>query len=67
MAQKVKTAGKKPAKSKINKGDSLMCEVCGLSIVVEDVGGVEIAEENALLCCGKPMKKKVSKAKMTKK
>ncbi len=67
MAQKAVALKKKTAKRKINKGDSLVCEVCGLSVVVEDIGGVAIAEENALLCCGTPMKGKTGKAKVTKK
>jgi hypothetical protein len=54
-------------KKKVNKGDSLECEVCGLSVVVEEVGGIVVAEETTLLCCGKPLKKKVTEAKSTKK
>lgn len=67
MAQKEAAPEKKTAKRKVNKGDSLVCEVCGLSIVVEEVGGVAVAEESALLCCGKPMKEKAGKVKATKK
>jgi hypothetical protein len=67
MAQKAATPKKKTAKKKVNKGDSLVCEVCGLSVVVEEVGGVAVAEESALICCGKPMKEKAGKAKVTKK
>ena len=59
MARTVKRQAK--AKRKINKGDSLVCEVCGLSVVVEEVSGIAVAEESVLLCCGKPMKEKASK------
>ena len=52
---------------KVIKGDSLECEICGVSVVVEEVGGGAVAEETILLCCGKPMKKKVSNAKSAKK
>ena len=57
MAEKA-AAGKKTAKRKVNKGDSLVCKVCGLSVVVEELGGIAVAEESALLCCGKPMKER---------
>jgi hypothetical protein len=67
MAEKAAVPQKKTAKRKVNKGDSLVCEVCGLSVVVEEVGGIAVAEESALLCCGKPMKEKATKAKATKK
>ncbi len=67
MAKKVATTEKKTSKRKVNKGDSLVCEVCGLSVMVEEVGGVVVAEEEVLLCCGKPMKKKAGKVKVTKK
>jgi len=67
MAEKAAAPEKKTPKKKVNKGDSLVCEVCGLSIVVEEVGDVAVAEESALLCCGKPMKEKTGKAKVAKK
>ena len=72
MAQKVtsgakKTAAKKAAaQTRKSRGDSLLCEVCGLSVVVETVGDLSISRESALLCCGKPMKAKVTKAKTSK-
>ena len=31
---------KEPTKKKLNNGDSLKSEVCGLSVVAEDVGGI---------------------------
>jgi hypothetical protein len=67
MDEKAAAPGKKTAKRKANKGDSLVCEVCGLSVVVEELGGIAVAEESAMLCCGKPMKEKASKTKVTKK
>jgi hypothetical protein len=51
---------KASTEKKVIKGDSLECENCGISVVVEQVGGGAVAEETILLCCGKPMKKKVS-------
>jgi len=65
MAEKAATKEKKTAKRKINNGDSLVCDVCGMSVIVEEVGGVPVAEETVLLCCGKPMKTKASKTKST--
>ena len=67
MVVKKASTENKTTKKKVNKGDSLTCEVCGLSMVVEEVGGIAVAEETMLLCCGKPLKKKVTKAKSTKK
>jgi hypothetical protein len=67
MARQVAAPGKKAVKNKTSKGDSLVCDVCGLSVVVEEVGGMVVAEESALLCCGKPMKAKAIKAKTSKK
>jgi hypothetical protein len=63
MAVKTATTAKKAAKRTVNNGDSLTCEVCGLSVVVEEIGGVPVAEETVLLCCGKPMKAKAGKTK----
>lgn len=73
MAQKATTQVKvvrkpavkaKPATStKVAKGQSLECRVCGLAVVVEQVGDIEIVEERVLLCCDEPMKAKASKAK----
>ena len=66
MAKKAVAPRKRTAKRKVSKGDSLVCEVCGLSVVVEKVGGMAVAEESVLLCCGKPMKEKASKVKAAK-
>ena len=67
MAEKVASSQRKSTKRKVKNGDSLICEVCGLSIIVEEVGGMAVAEETTLLCCGKPMREKTSKAKTAKK
>ena len=45
MAEKAATKEKKTAKKKINNGDSLVCDVCGMSVIVEEVGGIPVAEE----------------------
>ena len=63
MAEKAATKTKKTAKKKISSGDSLVCDVCGMSVIVEEVGGIPVAEETVLLCCGKPMKTKANKTK----
>ena len=45
MAGKTAATAKKPAKKKVNNGDSLVCEVCGMSVIVEEIGGIPVAEE----------------------
>lgn len=68
VAVKKATVPVKPAaRKKVSKGESLACEICGLSVIVEEVGGIAVGQTNVLLCCGKPMKTKVKKAKATKK
>ena len=43
-----------PAKKKIAKGDSYVCEVCGIAVTVDEVCGcVDVCD---IICCGKPMK-----------
>ena len=64
---KTTTKAKAPTKAKVSKGDAFKCEVCGLSVVVEEMGGIAIGEVSPIICCSKPMKKKASKAKTTKK
>lgn len=54
-------------KKRINKGESLVCGVCGLAVVVEEVGDITIIEESPLICCGKPMRSKARKTMATKK
>jgi hypothetical protein len=60
MAKKAAAPAKKITRKKVNKVDSLVCDLCGLSVVVAEVGGMVVGEEDALLCCGKPMKNKAS-------
>jgi len=43
------------------KGEKLVCETCGLGIIVDEVSGVVAFEE--LICCGTPMKAKPAAAK----
>ncbi len=64
---KVDTKKKPAAKRKLNKGQALACEVCGLSVVVDEIGGVAFEEDSVLLCCGKPMKEKAAAKKVAKK
>jgi hypothetical protein len=60
-----KEAQKVPAKGKIAKGSSYVCEVCGLAVIVDEVCGcVGVCD---IICCGKPMKEKKVKVKATKK
>ena len=56
---------KATVKKKISKGQSIACEVCGLAVTVEEVGDMVVEEDSVLLCCGKPMKPKATKAKAT--
>jgi hypothetical protein len=61
-AKKAAPAKKPAARAarKMDKGDYLVCGVCGLTVVVDDFGNA-VAEE--LICCGEPMKEKAPKAK----
>jgi hypothetical protein len=63
MAEKKSTAVKTaPArKHAAAKGDSYVCDVCGLSLVVDDECGCVEAHE--ILCCGEPMKEKKARVK----
>jgi len=54
-AAKKAAAAKAPARKRVSKGESVVCDVCGLAVVVEEIGGIAVAEETTLLCCGKPM------------
>jgi hypothetical protein len=56
MPVKKVTQKKAPA-----KGEKLVCETCGLGVVVDEVSGVVLFEE--LICCGKPMKSKKTPSK----
>jgi hypothetical protein len=63
---KAATAVRKPSTSrKVNKGDSLVCEVCGLGVVVDEISGY--TEESVLLCCGKPMRQRAKRSSPAKK
>ena len=53
-----------PAKKKMAKGDSYVCEVCGLSVLVDEV--CDCVDVCDIICCGKPMKEKKVKVKATK-
>lgn len=41
--------------SRVRPGDVLACEVCGLSVIVDEECGCAIAE---LICCEEPMENK---------
>jgi hypothetical protein len=56
---------KKTAKKQVVKGDSYVCDVCGLSVVVDEVCGC--VETHEILCCSQPMMPKKSKTKSVKK
>ncbi|HUT75128.1 MAG TPA: hypothetical protein VM221_09900 [Armatimonadota bacterium] len=43
------------------KGDQLECELCGLSVVVDEACGC--AEVHELICCAQPMRKVARAAK----
>jgi hypothetical protein len=69
---KAVTAKKAPAKAsapatkkRVSKGSSMVCEVCGLAVVVEQIGDLVVSQESVLLCCDEPMKQKAGKAKAT--
>jgi hypothetical protein len=66
MAEKKAAPGKKaPAKKKISKGDSYVCEVCGLAISIDEACGcIDVCD---IICCSKPMKQRKAKAKAAKK
>ena len=65
---KKKAPAKKPVKHELKKGDTYICGICGLSIVVDRTCGY--AEVHELICCGKAMKagkaKKAAKPKTAK-
>ena len=56
MADKKAITGKqaKSSAQKIAKGDSYLCEICGLQVNVDVCG--EFLASKGLSCCGKPMK-----------
>ena len=58
------TMRKTPSKRKARKGDSYICEVCGLSVMVDEESG--LANDYDIFCCGQPMKEKKIKVKTAK-
>ena len=64
-----KVAAPKPAKAtknatvlkRVSKGDTVVCEICGLAVEVIEVGGIAVSHEDVLVCCGKPMKARKKK------
>jgi hypothetical protein len=54
-----KRAKKAVARTKTKVGDSYACEVCGLSVIVDDVCGCVDACD--IICCETPMKRKRAK------
>jgi rubrerythrin len=65
MPAKKASAAKKPkARKTISKGDYYVCDVCGLSVVVDEVCGC--VETHEILCCERPMRKRATRAKAAK-
>jgi hypothetical protein len=56
-----KATAKATSRKKLNKGDSLVCETCGLTVVVDECGDIVAAQE--IICCDEIMKPKASRAK----
>ncbi len=54
------TTAPKAARKKAAKGDTYACEVCGLSVIVDDACG---CAETEIICCSEPMKEKKVKAR----
>jgi hypothetical protein len=59
--KKASIAKKSQPTRKTSKGDNYVCEVCGLSVIVDDVCGCE--EVHEIICCEKPMRKRTTSAK----
>ncbi len=64
MAVKKETPERKATGKKLAKGDSYACEVCGLSLVVDEV--CDCVDVCDIICCGEPMKERRIKVKATK-
>jgi hypothetical protein len=60
-AKKAAAPAKKAAAAKTDKGDYLVCDVCGFAVIVDEICGC--VETHEILCCSEPMKKKAAKAK----
>ncbi len=54
-------ATKRAAARKISKGEAMVCEACGLSVLVDEYNGY--VEETTLVCCGVPMKNRARRAR----
>jgi len=63
-AGKTTASRKAPAAKAMAKGDSYVCEVCGLAVIVDEACGC--GEMCEVTCCEQPMKK-VRKARAAKK
>ncbi len=50
VVKKPAAAAKPAPRKKVTKGQALECQVCGMAVVVEEVGDAAIAEERVLLC-----------------
>ncbi len=61
--KKPAAAAKKPARKVVAKGQTLECEVCGMQVVIEQVGDVAVEQDQLILCCDEPMKGTAPKAK----
>jgi hypothetical protein len=57
-------AEKKATKKKVAKGDSYVCGVCGLAVLVDEV--CDCVDVCDIMCCGEPMKERKVKVKATK-
>ncbi len=60
MAEKKETTTKK---KRVTKGETYACEVCGLAVTVDETCGC--VEACDIICCGKPMKERKTRAKTT--
>ena len=61
-AKKPVAATKKTAtQEKMSKGDMYECEVCGLSVVIDEACGC--ADVHEIICCSRPMQEKKVKVK----
>jgi len=65
VVAKKPVAAKHAAAAKPRKGQGLVCEVCGMSVVVDEVCGC--VETHEIVCCGTPMKAKTAKPKVASK
>jgi rubrerythrin len=64
-AAKKTTTRKTTARKAVAKGDSYVCEVCGLAVTVDEACGcVDVCD---IICCGQPMKPKKAKVRAAKK